>query len=174
MKLLLKLLIVILIAAVAAPMLIKGADGQPLMKPSQLLPDALLTGLGFVPSRSVAPTVSLPARPESTHTPGTQVYRWQDAQGQWHYSDRPLDQKAEATLIRQTNQIQAYSPKESSSQTSSVSTTAKPAVKLPEISASSSLSGADMEALMKQVQETQRLLQERQAQIDALTQSKGQ
>ena len=84
MKLFVKLMLFIVVAALAAPFILKGPDGRPLMSldmlkaPDVKLPDfskaadavsASLNKAGEEPSKAVA------------------VYKWQDENGSWHFSD---------------------------------------------------------------------------------------
>lgn len=70
MSTMLKIMIVIVILACIGPFFIKGPDGRPLMSPDDLLPDT-----------EVVPEV--PAT--------TTVYKWQDENGKWHFSNDPKD-----------------------------------------------------------------------------------
>ena len=63
-----KLLLVVVLLALVAPMFIKGPDGKPIMDFSDWLPSA--------------PDVVETAAP-------TQYFRYRDASGNWQYTDRP-------------------------------------------------------------------------------------
>ncbi|MEL6448791.1 MAG: DUF4124 domain-containing protein [Pseudomonadota bacterium] len=76
MKLFVKVLCFGLVLALAGPFLMRGSDGKPLYTPDQAW-QSLQTSL---PSLDV-PEV-LPSEP-------VEVYRWQDASGQWHFSGTP-------------------------------------------------------------------------------------
>lgn len=182
MKLFLKLLIIVVIVAMAAPFFIKGSDGKPLISAGTFLPEAAL------PESMKALLQTAPLNTDTTtphHNPNrntngengeTKVYRWQDAEGQWHYSDRAGQQNAEQHTIRQSNQLPAYQPKQVETTESALTLNRNSAseVKMPSSNLSGTLSLSDTEALMKQAQETQRILQERQAQIDALLKAQTQ
>lgn len=95
MKLMIKLMVLALIGAVVAPMLIKGPDGRPLM-----------SWQDFFSSQSETPKVSSP-------TGLTTVYKWQDAEGNWHFSDRPVVENSETlTYNPNANIIQSLVKKE--------------------------------------------------------------
>jgi len=88
MKLFYKLLLFVVVLAVAAPFIIKDERGRPLMSLSRLhmpalskppLPD-IKGALGQI--KNHLPTLG----DDSGHSTLT-AYKWQDAQGNWHYSD---------------------------------------------------------------------------------------
>jgi len=93
MKLFVKILVLLLILAMAGPFFMRGPDGQPLMR------------LGDVTQRlkawmNKAPSVK----------PGDKVelHKWQDENGQWHYSDAAPSQGSEIiTVDPNVNVIQA-------------------------------------------------------------------
>jgi hypothetical protein len=80
-KIFVKLMLFVVVAAVAAPFVIKGPDGRPLVTldslrtPDVNLPDftkaadAIKAGLGDEPDKVKA------------------VFKWQDEKGMWHFSD---------------------------------------------------------------------------------------
>ena len=79
-----KLLIGVLIIACIAPLFIKGPDGEPIMSFDDWkieLPDSLDE---LFAGRKTEP--SAPAQSEPTT-----VYKWQDEDGQWHFSNTPPD-----------------------------------------------------------------------------------
>jgi hypothetical protein len=97
-----KLLIGALIIACIAPLFIKGPEGEPIMiledwKPS--LSPWLKEALGFVSHKADA-TAGVVRKPDI-------VYRWQDEEGQWHFSSAPpADTAAEVmTLTGDINTI---------------------------------------------------------------------
>jgi hypothetical protein len=89
MKLYMKFLLFVLVAAVAAPFILRDRDGRPLMSldklhmPEVALPDAsaLTTALGSAQNALVTA--------ETTETVTTKIYKWQDELGGWHYSNDP-------------------------------------------------------------------------------------
>ena len=94
MKLIIKLCLVLLVAALALPMWIKGPDGRPIMELSDWVSLPAATQAWLRQLREATPAVPLGG---DTSEPGTQApaapqgqfYRWQDEQGVWHFSDRP-------------------------------------------------------------------------------------
>ena len=84
MKLFVKLLVLLLIAAMAGPFFIKGTDGQPLMRWSDVT-QKLKSWVGSGSS-------SKPGSP-------VKVHRWQDENGQWHYSDEAPAQNSEVITV---------------------------------------------------------------------------
>ncbi len=96
MKLFIKLLLFTVVLAVGAPFLLKDEDGRPLLDASKLrMPE-----LGTPPmpdlsrlEEAVEDTRRKLSRlgEESREEMGAVVYRWRDAQGNWHFSDDPPD-----------------------------------------------------------------------------------
>ncbi|WP_086479801.1 DUF4124 domain-containing protein [Oceanospirillum sanctuarii] len=175
MKLIIKLLLILVIGAVAAPLFIKGPDGQPLMQvsdliPAEVLPETLVKTLGISPSSTTSQTSSPPS---SSTQSGSAIYRWQDDNGQWHYSDKaPAHTQSESVTLQPVNTVPALKsqPQQSGNTANPLQSDAKAPdsatdllSKLPD-----SLNPADTAALLEQAKETQRIIQERQAQIDAL------
>lgn len=81
-----KLIFVVLAAAIIAPMFIKGPDGEPIMSLSDWIPEK--------PDVSaIAPGSSEPQ----------QFYRYQDADGNWQYTDRPPEGVQVETVAVDTN-----------------------------------------------------------------------
>lgn len=65
-----KIILVLVIAALAVPMFIKGPDGEPIMKLSDW-------------------TASVPQVTDSAPAAPAEYYRYRDATGNWQYTDRP-------------------------------------------------------------------------------------
>ena len=106
MKLMIKLLLLGLVGAIVAPMLIKGPDGRPLMSWQDF----------FSSSDSGSASVSS-SSPLSS--PGvTTVYKWKDAEGQWHFSDKVIEGENHETLKYNPNAniIQSLAKKEEESE----------------------------------------------------------
>ncbi len=82
MKLFVKLLILVVMLALAGPFFIKGPDGQPFWKVGALKQSVQLSWKRLQRTFSGAvDNVDIPGVDSSVT-----VYRWQDADGQWHYS----------------------------------------------------------------------------------------
>ena len=77
------LLLVVFVLGVALPMFITGPDGRTLMKPSDWVPDAggLISDVRRWWSGDEAATLRPSLMPSKT------MYKWQDQQGQWHFSE---------------------------------------------------------------------------------------
>ena len=86
MKLFVKVLCFGLVLALAGPFLMRGPDGEPLYTPAQ----AWQSLQASLPSLDV-PEV-LPSEP-------VEVYRWQDASGQWHFSGTPPAEGTAYTVL---------------------------------------------------------------------------
>lgn len=98
MRLFWKFLLLVLAAALAGPFFIKGPDGDP-----------LLTGSDIKQSfQKAASSAKRKFRSVSTDTQRalgnddagkTTVHKWQDANGQWHYSDEAPEGAESETLV---------------------------------------------------------------------------
>lgn len=178
MKLIIKLLIILVIGAVAAPLFIKGPDGKPLMQvsdliPTESLPETVLNQLGITPS---SPRVQTPPSSATATQSDSTIYRWQDDNGQWHFSDKaPAHTQSESVTLKPVNTIPALKTQRQSEANSgnTVNTlqsdtqlAASPADLIPKLP--ETLNQTDTAALLEQAKETQRIIRERQAQIDAL------
>ncbi len=86
MRLFVKCLIVVLIVALGAPFFLRGPDGEPLMRPDEVADKARLQWqrLWSDGARSVRDVAE---RAGFETADPVIVYRWRDAQGQWHYTD---------------------------------------------------------------------------------------
>jgi len=108
MNLFAKFLIAALVIAVLLPFtVLKGKDGRPLMSfgdlkaPDITLPDLPDTDIGNIPGSSSQGREDI-------------VYKWKDAQGEWHFSSTPPPQGVEYTVKGydpNTNLIQSVKPK---------------------------------------------------------------
>lgn len=169
MKSLLKLIFLVAVFMLAAPFALQSSDIQWPQSLSKLLEQMPLLSKLTATSEPVETEKSVPDRNSSTSVQSdisTSIYRWQDEQGQWHYSDKPpKDQTSESVILAPVNQItlgKAHkTPERSDAQTQPLQE-----VKLPD-----SLSKSDPDELLKQVEDSKRLIQARQAEIDALIQS---
>lgn len=105
MKIMIKLLILGLVGVVVAPMLIKGPDGRPLMSWEDFFSS---------PSADKPATSSVNPTAPSSPSGLTTVYKWQDSDGQWHFSDKPQDHVQNETLKYNPNAniIQSLAKKE--------------------------------------------------------------
>ncbi len=171
MKRLLKLIVVITLLALAAPFLMETPIGQSVLNlekleklDTQQLLSRLLAPTGNTTEQT--PSKKLNSNPQSESDVNRSVYRWQDEHGQWHYSDKaPNAQAAETVTLKPVNQISAPDTLQNTP-TPLMSPGKAPEIKLPE-----NISLSNPDELIKQVQETQRIIQARQAEIDALMKS---
>jgi len=87
-------MILLLLAAGVAPFFLKGPDGQPLMQMSDIKFSKL----------------KLPWFGDKSNSADTTLHRWQDANGEWHYSDQAPEHASEQVHIDPNiNVIQAPS-----------------------------------------------------------------
>jgi hypothetical protein len=104
MKMMIKLAAVLLVIALFLPMWLKGPDGKPIMTigdwvklPTEV--NAIVDGAGDLVEKLGAPVrETFEAGPEAADSPSGEYYRWQDEEGQWHFSDQP-PAGAEPTLV---------------------------------------------------------------------------
>lgn len=80
-KLFVKLLVLVIVLAMAGPFFIRGSDGQPLISVKDV--QFQLGNTGAVISRQWR-KLTTQLRGDAKPVP---IYRWQDADGNWHYSD---------------------------------------------------------------------------------------
>lgn len=91
MRLFLTLLILLLVVALAAPYVLKRPDGKPWMDASELSPDIQVNG-SYESAKLELYRWWHGIRRDflgATGSGKTRAYRWQDAQGTWHLSDKP-------------------------------------------------------------------------------------
>jgi len=114
-KLFVKLTLVVVVAAVAAPFFMKGPDGQPLATKE----DALSGDTGFARGLVVAVDYAKGAGERvagifgagggssgSADVTITEVQKWQDEQGNWHFSNNDIAPKhSETVRIRSDRNI---------------------------------------------------------------------
>lgn len=90
MNIFIKILLLLVVLAIAAPFVLKGPDGQPLMTLDDLhTPDVAIPEVV-----EKLPEVQNPFRGEEPSAGGkksarTEIYSWKDAQGNVHYSNKP-------------------------------------------------------------------------------------
>ncbi len=90
MKIFIKLLLLLVVLAIAGLFFIKKPDGTPWLSVSDLT--------------SKTTNVLKPIAPS---TKSEQVYRWQDEKGNWHFSDKPVDgvQQDQITVKQSQNRL---------------------------------------------------------------------
>ena len=110
MKLYLKFLIFIVVLACAGPFLLKRSDGRPWMTASDLkAPDLAMPDTS--PLTDEIEKLSDPA-PEDAASDHTTVYKWQDENGGWHFSNRadPTHPGEAVKINTNTNTVQMPTP----------------------------------------------------------------
>lgn len=80
-KLFAKLMALVVVLALAGPFFIRGPDGEPLVSVNNIRHDLSVAGAGF--ARHWQKLITR-FRPDAETVP---VYRWQDADGSWHFSE---------------------------------------------------------------------------------------
>ncbi len=90
MKLFYKLLMLTVVAAVAAPFILKDGAGRPLMTLDKLhMPEISTPALPGVASTLREVASKLPDMDLDKARAKVTAYKWQDAEGVWHFSDKP-------------------------------------------------------------------------------------
>jgi hypothetical protein len=148
----LKIMIVIVILACMGPFFIKGPDGDPLMSLDDLMP-----ATDLVPE---APTT-------------TTVYKWQDENGKWHFSNDPRDiagdqakEKVEISSADINTMDEFKAPRQASSSSLSA-TTGAPGMEIP--SGVTSVAPDKVAEMMDTVTNLQETVDQRKADLDQAT-----
>ena len=91
MSLFIKILLVLLVIALAAPFVLKGPDGEPLMTLDEIQePDGVqhfVESFSQIGNPFQEERKDKPASSASPHKTRTQAYSWRDEQGRVHYSN---------------------------------------------------------------------------------------
>jgi len=151
-----KIMIAVVILACVAPFFIKGPNGEPLMTL-----DKLMNG-----SSSSSATASAASKREAPQP--TTVYKWQDENGVWHFSDREEDAEVagaeKVELTGDINLMPAFKepPKPSTVQAQAPATQSTP---IPSI-------GAGLDTL-NQAKELQSSIDSRKEEIDKAIKQAG-
>ncbi len=98
MRLFWKFLLLILVLALAGPFFIKGPDGDPLLTGSDVKHSFQKT---VASARQKWRSVSTDTQRAlgNDNAGKTTVHKWQDANGQWHYSDEAPEGEISETLV---------------------------------------------------------------------------
>lgn len=101
MKLFIKLAILVLILGIAGPFFLKGPDGKPYLDFREFVPN--LSGIKRTAQNVVGDLQDVANDVSGSDSPNTfgktKVYKWQDEQGNWQYSDRPPTNGAESETL---------------------------------------------------------------------------
>jgi hypothetical protein len=97
-----KMTLLLLVMALLLPLWLKGPDGKPIMDIGDwtTLPAEIAGKASALVDKLELPAL-LPtgdAAPAPAAAPAGQYYRWQDAEGQWHFADKP-PQQPQPTLV---------------------------------------------------------------------------
>lgn len=110
MKLFLKLLVFIVVLACAGPFLLKRSDGRPWMTTSDLkAPDLGVPEISPITDQLEVLSEDTPAEKK---TQLTTVYKWQDENGGWHFSNKedPSHPGEEVKIKNNTNTVSMPAP----------------------------------------------------------------
>ena len=149
-----KLMIFIVIIACVGLFFIKGPDGTPLLSIEEFMAD--LSPANFSASDLLPSAVQSAA--ESSAPAITKVYRWQDENGVWQFSDNPNDEPGAEVmeLDGKINTIESVAP--------------QPKKKSPAgIPGVATVSPAQAGQLIDTVKNLQENIDQRKADMDALT-----
>ncbi|MEM6483577.1 MAG: DUF4124 domain-containing protein [Pseudomonadota bacterium] len=151
-----KLLLAILVIACIAPMIMKGPDGEPIMTLDDWKPEVPATVDGLKQQVMATGKEVMPEKSPS-------VYRWQDENGSWHFSDQaPPDSNAEPIEISDANLVDALEvPKKQAP--SSVESSTSPLSRMPGMT----VSPKQLKETMENLEQLQGKIDDRQKVIDA-------
>jgi len=147
-----KLLIAALIIACIAPLFIKGPDGEPLMSLDDWMPGPVDE---LIPQD--VQDMAVPNEP-------TTVYKWQDENGQWHFSSAPPADVADAETMEldgDINIMQAPPP-------GMTQQAAAPSNALALPSGPMTVSPDQVKEMMETVTNLQETVDQRKADVDAV------
>ena len=109
MKLYYKLLLFVLVAAIAAPFVLRDRDGRPLMSVHDLrIPEISLPNTSRLKDVVRATTDSVETASNAVHgttgtTTHTKIYKWQDEEGGWHFSNSAPDERGATEVAVDTS-----------------------------------------------------------------------
>ena len=165
-----KLIIAAFIIACLAPLFIKGPDGEPLMTlddwsvSAPAFVTALLDGT-FLDETVNQKSLSDDSTPDpaSTGEP-TEIYKWQDEAGVWHFSDSPVDLGvAEKVELGEVNVMDPWAP-ETEQETDEPAVTSR----LPALPTGSPVTTSQVQEIMDTVTNLQETIDDRKAKMDAI------
>ncbi|HFQ91549.1 MAG TPA: DUF4124 domain-containing protein [Chromatiales bacterium] len=99
MKLFAKFLMLFVVVAVAAPFFLKDDAGRPLMTLDKLsMPEVTAPPLPEVHSTLKDVARMMPGLGDGEEAATVRAYKWQDAEGVWHFSDHPVSSAEEIAI----------------------------------------------------------------------------
>lgn len=164
MKIFVRLMMLVLVLGLAGPFFLKGPNGQPWMKPADVMPDTRPVE-GYI--HKLRAMVSGWFSEEPLEPIGqTKVYRWKSPEGNWQLSDTPPDGvTAEVIFVDpDTNLIQGLrAQKESVSANKTEAENTAPAIPLP-----MTISPNQVKKLVGDAKAVQETLNQRTQDMDAI------
>lgn len=159
-----KVMVLLLIVAFAGLFFIEGPNGKPMLSLSDLKPE--------VPNVPKLPESLTGSVVDSSEGTTSEVYKWQDADGQWHYSNKPKDKGNGEVMIvdGDINIIPAVDPAviaKLNRKAAAPKQAQTKSFKVPE--GMTSVSGDKVEAMMDTVNGLQDTVDARKKALDKLT-----
>jgi hypothetical protein len=142
-----KVMVLLLIAAFAGLFFINGPDGEKILTLDDFKPE-------------------LPAE-EATVSAPEKVYKWQDENGVWQFSNQPRDENMGETVEYDGN-INTMPATDTSILSQRGDTDARPGLQIP--AGMTSVSGEQAQEMMDTVNNLQSTVDERKAELDRLSQ----
>ena len=153
MKLFIKLVLFIVVLAVAAPYVMKGKDGKPLMEFNLSDTISSITNIFKAPS-SIQEEVTSGGIPVTSD----KVFKWKDENGRWHFSDKPVDgQQVSTHIIPKANILAPV--KIPGKEEEKEEPSATPGIPVP-------MTAQNVPKLIDDAKNVQKLLNDRQSQLD--------
>ena len=149
-----------LIIACIAPLFIKGPSGEPLMTLDDWKIDVPVQIKDLVGKLTNGAKKSLPVEEQQP----MQVFKWQDDEGQWHFSNAPPDLGiAEEIQISDVNLMEAYlppaPPSDADESSASGPMSVSPGIPQPE----------QVQEMMETIEQFQETVNERKEVLDSLS-----
>ena len=172
MKTFIKLMALLLIMAIAGPFFIKGPDGRPLMPWPQWRWSTLASVLASVKhliQPQPGPASVSNSEDKDKKSTFTKIFKWQDAEGTWHYSDMNTNMShtsQELYLNPNANVVHLQLPKKTEAEQNKSKVNNQKTLNSSVIPSTIPLS--QVPQLVEQAQQVQGLLEERQKQYDQL------
>lgn len=175
-----KLCIFVLVLGLAAPFFIKGPNGQPIFSLQDFKPDlaeegrkakALMEEAKQQVNAGGAKLKASLGQDEDSNAPAVSrtLYKWQDENGTWHYSQTPPAGQVSETLTVSTNtniiQAQALPEPEPVEQTAQQK---NKAIDLPSLPSPMTISPNKTQQLIEDARNVQQLMNQRGQQLDAI------